>query len=511
MLTPCNKADSTAHAIANGFDRARELYANTEAAREAATGDDPTQVAINRFNDARNAQRAYGSDGSIYNAVYEEEAAKQVVQDAIKDWNALFSGDDPKYTNASTIYDALLVTGLNTFDKDGGDATSGIVANAYGPVSARGAGAAAQGFRAIGTVDDAALTEITDTQIDGAFNAESGALLFAQNPAVDDPGTTNNDESKQQYAGSSAITNLGEIRAHLDLWEKAVTRVETALGKADATTGNVPAIEKRLARAKKARDHVQAELDRLTTAIRTLNASVSAAGARVEDGTTGAITSAVAVRNYGQALRDLATAESKIRNAVAARETATGEVKKRLESADSYLKQLVELREFEKQELIDLHDGSPPQAQLKAKNDAVTNAQQLLQTHQSLIADPDSPAAALRDALLATEDPKTAVKEDDDGLALLRAVSSVDKNTAANKGEIDALKGQLTDAEGNPIDLSNLGNAEEIMQLTTDVSENSDDIMELDGRVAENESDIGQIQTDLYGTTSGQHDGSGRL
>ena len=37
--------------------------------------------------------------------------------------------------------------------------------------------------------------------------------------------------------------------------------------------------------------------------------------------------------------------------------------------------------------------------------------------------------------------------------------------------------------------------------------QNSDDITALDTRVAENESDIGQIQTDLYGDTSGQHGG----
>ena len=60
----------------------------------------------------------------------------------------------------------------------------------------------------------------------------------------------------------------------------------------------------------------------------------------------------------------------------------------------------------------------------------------------------------------------------DDGQALVDAISSTYDGTQANKGEIDTLKGQLTDADGNPIDLSNLGNAEEITALTTDVGQN---------------------------------------
>ena len=57
---------------------------------------------------------------------------------------------------------------------------------------------------------------------------------------------------------------------------------------------------------------------------------------------------------------------------------------------------------------------------------------------------------------------------------------------------------QLTDADGNPIDLSNLGDTEAVTQ-------NANDITSLDGRVTENEDDIAGIERDLYGTVSGQH------
>ena len=87
----------------------------------------------------------------------------------------------------------------------------------------------------------------------------------------------------------------------------------------------------------------------------------------------------------------------------------------------------------------------------------------------------------------------------DDGQALVDAVSSTYDATQENADDIDTLMGQLMDEDGNPIDLSNLGDSEQVTQ-------NTGDIEELDGRVAENEGDIAQIETDLYGTTSGQHD-----
>ena len=192
--------------------------------------------------------------------------------------------------------------------------------------------------------------------------------------------------------------------------------------------------------------------------------------------------------------------EASLRGLVAAREAATAGVVGQFTNAQAFYQQLVDRR----MALKVAADAAAPEGatELTTAQKEADMALMTARTEKSKIDalypdDPDDPTVDLVSTLLKTGG--------DDGQALVDAISSTYDGTQANKGEIDALKGQLTDADGNPIDLSNLGNAEEIMQLTTDVSKNTDDITALDGRVAENESDIGQIQTDLYGTTSGQH------
>ena len=135
---------------------------------------------------------------------------------------------------------------------------------------------------------------------------------------------------------------------------------------------------------------------------------------------------------------------------------------------------------------------------------AVTAAQGLQTTHMNLTG--DTPGGALLSALLESDE-----DEADDGLALVNAISSVDS-------KVNSLQDQLTDNEGNPIDLSDLGSSDAVMALTAmddpdtmedetgPITRNANDITALDGRVADNESDIGGIKTDLYGDTSGQHD-----
>ena len=204
--------------------------------------------------------------------------------------------------------------------------------------------------------------------------------------------------------------------------------------------------------------------------------------------------------------------ETALRGLVAQREAATSDVVSQFTNAQSFYQQLVDRRTALKNDA----DAAAPEGatelttRQKNANTALMTARDEKEKIDALYPDdPNDPTVDLVSELLKTGG--------DDGQALVDAISSTYDGTQANKGEIDALKGQLTDADGNPIDLSNLGNAEEITALTTDVGQNSDDIEALDGRVAENESDIGQIQTDLYGTTSGQHgdlaacDGTGLL
>ena len=193
--------------------------------------------------------------------------------------------------------------------------------------------------------------------------------------------------------------------------------------------------------------------------------------------------------------------ETSLRGLVATREMATEGVLSQFTNAQAFYQQLVDRRTA----LKVAADAAAPEGatELTDAQKAADMALMTARTEKTKIDslypdDPDDPTVDLVSELLKTGG--------DDGQALVDAISSTYDDTQSNKDEIDTLKGQLTDADGNPIDLSNLGNAEEITALTTDVGQNSDDITALDGRVAANESDIGQIQTDLYGTTSGQHD-----
>ena len=188
-------------------------------------------------------------------------------------------------------------------------------------------------------------------------------------------------------------------------------------------------------------------------------------------------------------------AENDLRSKVSAREMATAYVRSHFSNAQSFYQQLVARREALKAaaDKTVADADNPTDAQRTAAADATKalgDARDAKAQYDALYADQDDPKVALTNALLASDG--------DDGQALVDAISSNYTATADNKDEIDALKGQLTDADGNPIDLTNLGDTEA-------VTKNTNDITALDGRVADNESDIGQIQTDLYGTTSGQH------
>ena len=190
------------------------------------------------------------------------------------------------------------------------------------------------------------------------------------------------------------------------------------------------------------------------------------------------------------------TEEASLRGLVAAREAATAGVVSHFTNAQSFYQQLVDRRTALKTaaDKVVMDATSPTDAQTKAAADAA-KALTMAQAEKTKIdalfpADADNPVVDLVSELLKTGG--------DDGQALVDAISNTYADTQTNKDEIDTLKGQLTDADGNPIDLTNLGDTEAVTQ-------NTNDITALDGRVAENESDIGQIQTDLYGTTSGQH------
>ena len=187
--------------------------------------------------------------------------------------------------------------------------------------------------------------------------------------------------------------------------------------------------------------------------------------------------------------------EAALRGLVADREAATSDVVSHFTNARSFYQQLVDRRTA-------LHAAAEGDAAEDAQK-ALDAARMAQTTINGLFPDDEGhPTVDLVSELLKTGG--------DDGQALVDAISSTYDGTQANKEEIDTLKSQLTDADGNPIDLTNLGDSEQ-------TATNTGDIELLDGRVTENEDDIAQIETDLYGTTSGQHgdlaacDGTGLL
>ena len=188
--------------------------------------------------------------------------------------------------------------------------------------------------------------------------------------------------------------------------------------------------------------------------------------------------------------------EAALRRLVADREAATSDVVSQFTNARSFYQQLVDRRTA----LHAAADGDDAREAAQMSLDAARMAQT---TINGLFPDDEGhPTVDLVSELLKTGG--------DDGQALVDAVSSTYDATQANKDEIDTLMSQLTDADGNPIDLTDLGDSEQ-------TATNTGDIEMLDGRVTENEDDIAQIETDLYGTTSGQHgdlaacDGTGLL
>ena len=175
--------------------------------------------------------------------------------------------------------------------------------------------------------------------------------------------------------------------------------------------------------------------------------------------------------------------EASLRQLVANREAATSDVVSHFTNARSFYQQLVDRRTA-------LHAAAEGDA-VEAAQMALNAARMAQTTINGLFPeDEDNPVVPLVSELLKTGG--------DDGQALVDAVSTTYDATQDNADDIDTLMSQLMDEDGNPIDLTNLGDTEAVEQNTTDIEA-------LDGRVAENESDIGQIQTDLYGDTSGQH------
>lgn len=509
---PCD-----ANPVAGGYQRAIDLYEAYMTAKGALPreDDDPDEES-NLERAARLARMdkdAFGGD--VYNKVYDLLMKEKTVEDAIDDYNALV-GTDGRLAALQTAYEAISIAittdaAGETLDDDG-------LERLYGEDEIRG-------YQAIAS---------------GEFNP-AGVLQL-------------------EDTASTSVTTIGGIVTELQTREATLTTASNFL-KAARDAGNLDTrtLEEAERRARVARDHVKDELDRLTAIVRAQNRAY-ADGSEITIGT--GVDEVVLARNHRQVLSGFGQigtqvdmAQKAVVDAVKALDTANKGARDALGNAKAYLNQLVTLREFDQAKAQAAHDEvtNPAPALVSDLTDAkkaTMAAKDLRTTYQDLTGDSEDPTPAneLVDALLKPQNLANgnANPEDDDGLAVVQAVTKTYDATQANEdrldallttaddgtetGRVKALEDKVTMLEGGDTgggleelrtDLDALTAMDDPETMDVDetgaVTKNANDITALDGRVAENESDIGQIQTDLYGTTSGQHgdlvacDGTGLL
>ena len=478
--------------VAGGYSKAVELY-DVYVRTQNALGDEPTDEERQAARAAQMDRDAYG--GEVYDAVYNQQMRLAAVNKARTDYNDLV-GTGGTYALLKTGYDAIVTTTYGNTDSDGntlsGDELTASQDKAYGMGAVRG-------YRAIAGNDVADDTSVGDDEFNAAFN-RSGALQFADTTGADG-------------LASTSITTFGQITAEYEKWKQFAEAEQEVLDAAIAE-GNVdPApLRERARRAAKARDHVLSELTRLKSVARGQNRALTTAIDLTPSNTANdpeVANEQTLLSRYDRVNRDLESAASAVRSTVKSLDDANKALMSKLGDADSYLSQLVRLRQYEKsvaeQNLAGAGTGAAQSFRdaVKTANEALSTAQTLQTTHMNLAGDPDSPGSSLLNALLESD----AAKEDD-GLALVNAVSDVHDATVGNKEEIDTLKETLTDAAVD--ELTAMDDPDTEADERGQVTINTDDIETLDDRVDTNEEDLDVVWEHLHGGPRGvesQHDG----
>ena len=497
LLDPSGEAKCN-NDVAGGYTMAVELYNEYVSAKSAADATGATAEDRAAFTAAQGDKDAYG--GAVYDRVYSQQMRLAAANKAIEDYNKLAGSmgtlSSLKNNQGGTGgYDAIVV--------NNGDGTAGnfvLVADTANPTAdetralQRVYGSmGVQGYQSILTAaDDSERTAggaITDV---GVFFNTAGVLQLGM-------------------SASTTVTTLGNINSELAAWETELTAANTALDEArKAGNLNTAPQQERVRKAKLGRDHVQSELDRLTSIVRRQNRDIAEAS-QVTIGTGNAAKTYAKERElvdaYAASQRRVTTAATGVRSAVKALDDANKALMTELASADSYLSQLVTLRQYEQSvaEKEQRENGGANAAQsfkdaVTEAQKAVTAAEMLQTTHTSLTGDTGSPGSKLLSALL---QPEMVGGEDnakdDDGLALVNAV------TETHQAALNAEKTAM-DAKTRADEVAEMiGDGSAVEGNTMKIGENAGDIMELDGRVTANEGDIDQINMDLYGTTSSQH------
>ena len=504
--------------VANNVNQAGTLYNDYVSAKKAFEAlEEPDAEDTAAFNTARMNKEDFGGD--VYNTVYDQQAKFSATNKAISDYNKLagsmgslatlkhnqtpsggMGGYDDIVINVSSDGSTARADTVRIADLDlaptgadgstpltGNDKTNNINAQAA-PVYGSGNTA---GFRAIRGNNDPTATAVDVGTTSGAFN-EAGALQF-------DVGNQTAGVNTDVVArASTAFDTLGEIAAELGRWQTAVNNADEALTDAqEAGNLDTRAEQETLRRATLGRDHVQGELDRLTRVVRSQNLGIDT-GNRVtilgsDDTTTDDDVTYEKERDlvdaYLSARGNVVSAANKVRTAVRSLDNANRALQAKLQDPDSYLNQLVTLREYQEMEAMNALEEAGGEDALQSFKDAVadagkavTAAKAQLAAHQNLNSDPASSASRLLNALLEPgEIDGETNPADDDGLALVNAIAEVD--------------GKIADVAQNIQDVEDL--AGPVAANTTAIAENANDITALDGRVAANEAEIGMDENGM--------------
>ena len=504
--------------VAAGFDTATRLYNSADTAKRLIDEDDPDADLVADYAEKKADQDAYG--GNVYDAVYTQLSRQKTAKKAIADWNDIVrpvegdAADDGTFSVAKQTRDTINVrpgagqnanlVGYTPDDPSTADTNEEVIGD-YG-----GEGAI-EGFRAIMGFDQAADTA-ADTDPNPVVNGElnflnaftSGGTLRLHTVDHD------SDAATDEIAGPSEFINtLGEVSNQLNIWNKAVRVAEGHLEDAiELGSGNLDTLRETVRRAKAGRDHIQSELDRLTAIIRAKNYSYDH---DADGGTTPDREVSSVLADYNTELGKRNRAETSVRNAVAALEQARDAVQTQMSSPGSYLEQLVDLRQYQKNEKdaqVADFGASVPASVVKAAEDAakaLENARADLAAHNTLVGDENNPASALISALLET-DPD----EEDDGQALVNAISSnyqAISNVAQNIQDVESLTGEggavTVNAENIATNAGNIAtNAENIATNTGNIATNAGNIATNAENIATNAGNIAMNRTDIDANTA---------
>ena len=537
--------------VASNVERARGLYSSYVSAKKTYEDlEEPDADDTKTYNTAKTNKEDFGGD--VYDSAFDQQAKLDAANKAIKAYNALvgstgklatlktgmggaasddqglgYDGIDVTVGRGSLdgrvrVGDADLVTAITDADRDADDPNDNetkqdgrrdtrvnrAAVAVYGSNNVAGY----QAIRGNNTADSADAVTVASGD-SNAFDG-AGALKFVSDGLAD---TTPNVFEK----ASASITTLGHIAHELSRWETAVNTAQKEYDDAvDAGNLNTSAQQETLRRAKKGRDHVQDELDRLTRVVRSQNLEITgdqlvirgSDNTTTDDDTTYDKERAL-VDAYLKSRGSVVTAAGNVRTAVTKLDTANKTLQGNLQDADDYLGQLVTLRQYELAERKAEQEEAGGDDALKSFKDAVTAAEKALTTakgqrtaHQSLTSDPDSTVSTLLNSLL---EPEMAAGKanpaDDDGSALLTAISSNSAAAAEAMTDAGAAKTAADAAQTKADEV-----ADSVAGLTGDdgsVGQNTASIATNAADIKDNREDIDQLNSDIYGTTASAHDG----